>query len=144
MRGMAAISATGAAGAAAAAIPPLPTQEPPVAHVTRLADELSLAMDAWMDDISAAGGCRALWKAHVFPASTHDYPVMFEDVTAMPATTPAERFDRAKRELIEAFKAMNPRHADLRIIDCRHDERPTLSPVFMIVGHDASRKASRS
>ncbi|MFD1984192.1 hypothetical protein ACFSOZ_16195 [Mesorhizobium newzealandense] len=59
---------------ASAAPPPVEARpeprEMPVQRVNRLAEELAIAMDDWMADISHSDHPRALWEAHVWPAST--------------------------------------------------------------------------
>jgi hypothetical protein len=69
------IGAVASAPAIAAAAPPAVPAPPepremPVQRVNRLAAELARAMDDWMADISHEGHHRALWEAHVWPAST--------------------------------------------------------------------------
>jgi len=64
-----AIASVPAIASAESASPVLP-RELPVQRVNRLARELAEAMDDWMADISHSDHPRALWKAHVWPAST--------------------------------------------------------------------------
>lgn len=61
--------------------------ELPVTRVNRLAKELSLAMDVWIDDLAYPSIERDIWKAHVYPASYCQYPVSFENIDARPTRT---------------------------------------------------------
>ncbi len=97
MRAMAAMSVTGVPGAAVAAAP---APELPVARCRRLADELSLALDEWAEDVGSS------WAARVLPASYAQYPVIFENINSL--HDPVERFNRAKHELFAAFAALHP------------------------------------
>ena len=94
----AASAVAGASAATAATYEPLP-HEPAVVRVHKLADELSLAMDEWMDDISHPDHERQLWQAHVYPQSHAAYPVMFEDVRSRRVKAPREQAIWHMREL---------------------------------------------
>ncbi|WP_147307496.1 hypothetical protein [Mesorhizobium sp. GR13] len=74
-------------------------KESPVERVNRLAEELSHAMDDWMADLSTRASKPALWQAHVFPASHHNLPVMFENMNARRPKTPHEQAIWHMREL---------------------------------------------
>ena len=58
-----------------------PAPEPVVTKVYRLAEELSLAMDDWMAEMSSHGA-QAHWQAIIEPASYTPSPVVFLNVYA--------------------------------------------------------------
>jgi len=101
-----ALAATGAAMSAALGSLALSTSiasatapaEAPIDRVNRLARELAMAMDTWMDDVSSVR--REHWVAHIHPASARPFPIAFEDVSAPAATTTVRDLIRTVEQTI--------------------------------------------
>ncbi len=116
---------------------PVQATEYPRQKVNRLAGELSQAMDEWMADLGH-DGVPDLWKAHVLPASTHEYPVWFEHLRNRYEPTPQERVELARRELIAATKVAYPDVSDWRMLDPSSEhcgDNAKSVGMFFLIGH---------
>lgn len=97
---------------------PAATVEAPVTRVNKLAKELSSAMDEWMVDLGV-DGVPDRWKAHIYPASQHSHPVMFEHLdTASAAVAELEAAFHAEWKTLRAMEpglnAAEARYYELR------------------------------
>lgn len=148
VRALAAISATGASGGALAlsgsqtpeiaqpALAAAPEPEYAVQRVSRLAADLSEALDDWCADMRETTFSKhPMFEAHVWPASS-GRGIWFRNYSM---ETPEERLAQAQRELIAAMKAAHPEITDWRRVEGEDGEWP----MFMLVGKP-NAKAVRS